>query len=218
MKAEGYKLIHTSFFLIHFVVVLLGLASYFIYCFFSNYDSERIAVLFFQVMTLIYPILAAWVTNIIVELEIEANGGFYLLTEKNRKIFLVEIFIYLIVTGLVSCLVIGIGVGSVGRTLVVWECSLILYAIHCFLALQVSSNINFLCAVVEILVAALMLTGLGEGIWFIFPSAWGSRIIILLRTNDISIGILLGIILVTALIYLVLLCWIDRYEGRKVEE
>ena len=82
-------------------------------------------------------------------------------------------------------------------------------------------------AAAEILFAALMLTGLGEVIWFFVPSAWGVRLVSLLsrywlqgdmRTVPaMHLGARTAAI-ATLLMLAALFTWFQRWEGRKGDE
>jgi len=111
--------------------------------------------------------------------------------------------------------------------LLVWGCAFFEYLFHTWLGLRFGRNVSFAVAAVEILFAALMLTGLGETIWFFVPSAWGVRLVSLLSrylkggdtatVSAMQLGALMAVIL-TLLMLVFLFLWFRRWEGREKEE
>jgi len=90
--------------------------------------------------------------------------------------------------------------------------------------LRFGRNVSFAMSAVELLFSALMLTGLGETVWFLVPSAWGVRLVSLYAryaggqvvTTVLPISSIISIIALTTLGMLVLiLVWLCRWEGRK---
>jgi len=207
------------------------------------YPPEKFTVNYYQVLTLIYPLLAAWICSIITEQEIEAGGGFFLLSTPSRMKSLLSKLLFLVIFGLMSCLLVTLGYSGVAAiiisefsfplsitlrmALLVWGCAVYEYLFHTWLGLRFSRNASFAAAAVEILFAGLMLTGLGEAIWFFVPSAWGVRLVNLLSRylllGDITtvpamkLGTLAAVV-VTFLMLVLLFIWFRRWEGRKNEE
>ena len=80
---------------------------------------------------------------------------------------------------------------------------------------------------VESLIAALFLTGMGDGRWPFFPSSWSTRFIssLLIKYKDINDyadpllnhGIFISVI-VTIISFIVILIWFTRWEGERLEE
>lgn len=95
--------------------------------------------------------------------------------------------IFLILGGLVACLIVTLGYSVVAviripgfsvplfshlcMALLIWGCAVFEYLFHTWLGFQFGRNVSFAVAAAEILFSALMLTGLGETIWFYVPSA-----------------------------------------------
>src|SRR5699024_9966423 len=51
------------------------------------------------------------------------------------------------------------------------------YILHFFLSFRFSNNISIGIGILESLISALFLTGMGDGRWPFFPSSWSSRFI-----------------------------------------
>ncbi len=96
--------------------------------------------------------------------------------------------------------------------------------LHLFLNLAFSKNISLCVGTAELLIAALFLTGLGEGLWQFFPCSWGGRWsgYLLLRWKGRAVmdagmmryGVCTGVA-VTAGMWAVILLWFYFYEGRQ---
>lgn len=61
--------------------------------------------------------------------------------------------------------------------LLLWGSSLFLYIMHLFLALRFNKSSSMVLGIVESLVSALFLTGMGDGIWMFVPASWASRMV-----------------------------------------
>lgn len=243
VQSDGLKLKKTPFFLLHLLVPLIGILTFFTYQIISQRNANYLVINFCQVLSLIYPIIIAWVTTLVADQEIEASGGFFILNAVSRKQVLFSKHFYLLIFGLLACAfaVLGYHFLNVLLTLnyslqttkilqmliIIFSCSIFQYFLHMMLALYVGGNVSFAVAVVEVLVSALMLTGLGELIWIFFPSAWGVRLISLITTfirRDVLLNylqlsqIFLVMGAVTLIMMIILFLSLDKWEGRKNEE
>lgn len=243
LRGDFIKLNKTPFFLLHFVIPLFGAGIFFLYQLLSNRNSNQMIFNFGQLLAWVYPIIAAWMTMIVVNQEIEAGGGFFLVNGVSRKKILCSKLFYLIFCGILA---IGLGLLSyhllnvfLGEAYrisfqqvlkiysIIFCCSLFQYFFHTGLCLYLDYNASFGVAVAEFLIGALMLTQLGELLWIFFPSAWGLRFIGMLGKkvtgefllNYLSISQLSLIVLVmTVGIASLLFIFIARWEGRRNEE
>lgn len=199
LASDAIRLSKTPFFILHLVIPALGILIFAIYQSATIIAPERFAIYYYQVLTLVYPLLAAWMSSIITEQEVEAGGGFFLLSTPSRAKTLLSKLLYLVLCGLIACLLATVGysgVVSLMRTefslplsttlqiaLLIWGCAIFEYLFHTWLGLRFGRNASFAVSAVEVLFAALLLTGLGETIWFFVPSAWGMRLVSLLSRN-----------------------------------
>ncbi|WP_429959279.1 lantibiotic immunity ABC transporter MutG family permease subunit [Enterococcus sp. AZ196] len=242
LQADILKVKRTPFLLLHLIIPLLGIVIFFSYQQWTNHQANRLTINFFQILALIYPILAAWLTTIVADQEIEAGDGFFLLSSPVKFLALSSKMVLLVIFGLLSCLFVGAGYHlilsqfrsdySLSLALIlllvgiVWCCALFQYFFHLWLGLCFGRNVNFSVAAVELLLSALLLTGLGETIWFLFPCAWGLRMVPLLaaylenNSVDVLTKIQLGelsMVLLTLMMFGFLSIWFSQWEGRKNE-
>ena len=84
---------------------------------------------------------------------------------------------------------------------------MVLYAFHLFLSLCFGKAASMAAGIVEAVLAALMLTGLGDGCWPVVPCAWSGRWSSYLLLYEAGVLITAGIFI-----------WFHYYEGRQCEE
>ncbi|EOH97928.1 lantibiotic immunity ABC transporter MutG family permease subunit [Enterococcus pallens] len=235
LKADQLKLSRTPFFLLHLVIPLLGLVIFISYQLMTQYPAEALTINYYQLLTLIYPLIAAWMCTLITDQEIEAGGGFFLLNTTSRSHTLASKLMVLIGSGLFACLLVVIGYHYIVSllfvdyslplstclllALVIWGCALFQYSFHTWIGLRFGRNSSFAIAAVELLLAALLLTGLGETIWFFFPCAWGIRLVPLVATSQSATKLGFAAVGIGTLLMLIFLFhWFQTWEGRKNED
>lgn len=242
LRSDNIKLSKTLFFILHLAIPTLGVLVFITYQSITIYPPEKFTGNYYQMLSIVYPLLAAWLCSVVTEQEIDAGGGFFLLSVPSRAKALLSKLVFLLGFGLLACMLATLGYSAVAvvvipnfafplsltfrMTLVIWGCAIFEYLLHTFLSLRFSPNVSFAFAALEILLAALMLTGLGERIWVFVPSAWGVRMIGLLSQYWVQgvaemPGLRLGtaVAVVESLLMLrYLFLWFSRWEGRKNEE
>lgn len=239
LGSDTLKLSRTPFFILHIAVPALGAVTFLWYMAITPYAPEHLTVNYFQVLALVYPILAAWLCAVVSEQEIEAGGGFFMLSTPKRAGALSSKLILLLGCGVAACLLATLGFGLfaplakpgfapplgvfVKAGLLVWGCAVFEYLFHLWLSLAFGKNMGFAVAAVEVLLAALLLTGLGETVWYFVPSAWGVRLVPLCLGGSITAGGQVAFAAKLAVGYCcamaaVLFLWFRRWEGRRQEE
>lgn len=245
MQADILKLKGTRFLAIHLVTPALGVSVFLAYLYFSGYSAEILIQAYVRVLAIVYPLVAAGVSSLVADQEADAGGGFFLLTSPSRAKALWSKLLIMMGGGLVACFLAVMGFAAAApliqadyapnfltcfqATLILWACSLFLYFFHMWLGLRFGRNVNFAVAVGEVLIAALMRTGLGETVWFFVPSAWGVRLVSFFMavpsegamTTTWSVSADLGSLVAltgTAVMLVFLFMWIKKWEGRKNEE
>lgn len=243
LLADFLKIKKTSFFLLHLLIPLLGIFIFFSYQVIAQHNGNLMMINFCQVLSLVYPIVAAWLTNIVINQEIEAGGGFFLLSARSRGNALLSKLFYLLIGGLLACFIAVFGYHLLNFLLVpsyqlsffqvgqlflfVFGCSIFQYFLHMSLCLKLGEHVSFGVAALEFLLAALMMTSLGEILWIVVPSAWGMRLIRLMGTHftgDVLLKfipfplIILLILVVTVVMGVILFAIMSSWEGRTNEE
>ena len=84
LSSDAIRLSKTPFFSVHLAIPVLGILIFTVYQSMTIYPPEKFTVNYYQVLTLIYPLLAAWICSILTEQDVEAGGGFLLLSAPSR--------------------------------------------------------------------------------------------------------------------------------------
>lgn len=110
--------------------------------------------------------------------------------------------------------------------------SVILYMIYLWVSFTFGLGASSLCGGLGLLVSALMITGLGDGIWKYIPWAWGVRFadsVGVLRLGNFNSNIKSAVhsdfqqgqilfMIITVIVFIVSLLWFRKWEGKKFYE
>ncbi|PFN24194.1 lantibiotic immunity ABC transporter MutG family permease subunit [Bacillus cereus] len=243
LRADFLKMKHTIFFWIHTAMPIIGIALFLSYYSFSKVDSMNKVSGYIQVLSITFPLLISIVCSFVVEQEALAGNFKELLSTEygRRKAFISKVCL-LLICGLCSTIlaVIGFAVGFhfllgqnefplalyVEISFILFGCQIFMYIWHLFLNFRFSKGASIGVGIIESLLAALMLTGLGDVIWKYTPCAWGVRLcnhFFEYRLSPASFHILqvdaeVGAVICvcfTIVAFIVSLIWFSFYEGRK---
>lgn len=243
LKADFLKMKGTVFFWIHIVMPLIGIALFLSYYSFSKVDSISKVPGYIHVLSIAFPLLISVVCSFVVEQEALAGNFTELLSTEygKRKAFFSKVC-FLLICGFCSTIlaVFGFAAGFhflLGQnelplsfyfeiSFVLFGCQIFMYLFHLFLNFRFSKGASIGVGIMECLLAALMLTGLGDVIWKYMPCAWGIRLcssFFAYRLNpnlfhtlpvDIQMGVVICICS-TIVAFVMSLIWFSYYEGRK---
>ncbi|MCM1121689.1 MAG: lantibiotic immunity ABC transporter MutG family permease subunit [Eubacterium sp.] len=193
---------------------------------------------YFEIMGLGYPFLIGTFCAIVAEQESYAGAFQNLLSAADRqKAFLSKILL-LVLLGMFSVVLASVLFGTgyyfilqqhAVRYSFYWIAAFVmaggnvfLYLWHMFLALRAGKGVSVGLGIVESLLSALLMTGLGDFIWVFVPAAWAVRLVCSmmpaystekLPTVDCSKGIwICAAATVAALVFY--LIWCGRWDGR----
>jgi len=254
LRAEWIKSKHSPLLWLHLVIPLLGAVAIILYDTISTapYGPANVGG-YLQLLAIAFPLLIGVICAFTIEGEAEAGHFQVLLTSAQPKplAFLGKLS-YLLLLGFGAALlavfayVAGIFV-ILHKMPFSWSFYLISvlillgsfvfdYAFHLFLSLRFGKGPSIGVGITELLLAAILNTGLGTGIWIFFPCAWGARFVTA-WTNYASRGALRGIqymmaaettgqetaaIILCAVVTVVTLCfvflWFSRWEGTKTTD
>lgn len=243
VKAEFWKMRHTLLPWIHVVVPLLGITVFLIYYSWAGWSDEGKVSGYIQVLSIVFPLTISVVCSLSVEMEEQGHFQTLLGTPVHKEMSLLAKWIVLSGMGLGSLLLAvggfaaGYGImtgGTVytpvqylGMAAVLWLGGVNLYLLHLFLNLAFSKNISMCVGTAQLLVAALFLTGLGEGLWQFFSCSWGSRwsgYLLLYWKGQTAVSAefvfrSLGIgAVLTAALWGIIFLWYHYYEGRQCHD
>lgn len=244
IKADIIKLKATQITWIHLYIPIVGLFIFLSYYSYTPWSSFSKISVYLQSLSIVFPILVSIITSMIAEQEYMAGNFQYMLIGSEAKyLAFISKFILSLLLGTFSTLfaIFGFYVGfslvennilpltlylSIAGILI--SSNIFLYIFHFFLSFRFSKEVSIGVGIVESLVAALFLTGMGDGRWPFVPSSWSIRFIELLLmkyknganilfNQDLILGIILSVI-VTSLSFLIMLIWFTKWEGNKLEE
>lgn len=243
VKVDIMKLKSTQMVPIHVYMPILGLVIFLSYYYFTSWDSYNKISSYLQTICITLPVLISVITSMVSEQE-HISGDFRnILTYSGIKFVpLISKFIIFLSLGLFSILISNVGfyIGFslidikifplsiyVYSSLILLVSSMFMYNIHFFLSFRFSKSISIGIGILESLIAALFLTGMGDSIWPLFPSSWSSRFIssLIMKYQGASEyvdpllnkGIIISIIF-TIVSFLAIITWFTKWEGKKLEE
>lgn len=109
------------------------------------------------------------------------------------------------------------------QPIVLWLGSLVLYSIHLFTAFRFGKNLCIGLGAAGSLLAALMQTGLGTGLWYKIPYGWASHFVTFAMNTSARSGVpdsrelktaVVSCTLITLVSIILLFIWFSRYEGK----
>ncbi len=239
MKADYRKTRHTPLRAAHLAVPCVTAAVFLIYYAVTPWNAYSKVQAYFQIMGMGYPFLIGTFCAIVAEQEAFAGAYQMLLAVTDRKAAFISKPVLLILFGtgsvILASVLFGTGYYFVLRQHVVrysfyWiaafmmaGCSIFLYVWHMFLALRFHKGASVGLGIAESLLSAVLLTGLGDGIWMFFPAAWASRLVCTVMSSYSAEQMphmdcrsdmwICGA--VTAAAFILYVLWGARWEGAK---
>lgn len=248
LKSEWLKTKHTALRWIHLIMPVLGACIFLAYSAISPWDTSIKLTFYFEALSLAFPLLISIVTGLSAEQEQMAGGLQNMLSVTALRIkVLVGKLLMLVLLALVA-LILAVGLYAMGfgfiegqdapgPSLYLWllaalfASNLFLYQLHLFVSLRFGKGASIGLGVVGSLLAALMLTGLGDTIWYAVPWAWSVRfcdqLIQLEATLPLDTALfikqelLYGVFVMLPMLLLMtafVLLWFRRYEGHASNE
>lgn len=242
IMADYIKTKNLSIRMAHFLIPI-GVSVIFItYYFYSPWDSFIKAEAYFQILGIGFPFLIGLFTSMLAQQEIEAGAYQVMLISPKRNVAyfskIILLFLFGIISVLLACGLFGFGNIYLLKqdifvlydycivAFILFLSNLFLYILHLFLSIKYNKGVSICLGIVESLLSALMLTGLGDFIWMYVPCAWGARFasFYLLLTSDkqshdlilsqCKIGIITCFI-TTIIIMFLSIIWFCYWDGQK---
>ena len=242
LKADIIKLKSTQMLWIHLYIPILGLIAFLSYYSYAPYSSYNKVSAYLEVLCMAFPILIGIITSMVSDQEYMA-GGFQniLISSETKSLSFISKYTLFLLLGILSTLlsVVGfyLGFSLMGKNNfplnmylavvgILIGSNMFEYVLHFFLSFRFSKGISIGVGIVESLISALFLTGMGDGRWPFAPCAWSMRFIgsLLARYQNVNFvdpDLHLGInicIFGTVLSFLIMLIWFTKWEGKKAEE
>lgn len=192
MKSDFIKMRHTPFYWIHVCLPIVGVLIFLAYYSFSAWSSINKVNGYLEALSLAFPVIIGIVCSMVIEQEVMA-GKFkeMLSTENGKGACLLGKILMLLLTGFLS-LSLSIGGFFIGFqyilkenmlplnfyiniTLIIFGAQIFLYLFHLWLSIKLGSGASIGVGIFESLFAALLITGLGDGIWQWIPYGWSVK-------------------------------------------
>lgn len=205
MKSDFMKMKRTPFYWIHICLPVAGIMLFLGYYSFSSWDSISKINGYLEALSLTFPVLISIVTSIVIDQEVMA-GKFkeMLSTEYGKGTCLLSKILMLLLSGLIS-LTLAVGGFFIGfqyilkqnslslnfyinAILIIFAAQIFLYLFHLWLSIKLGSGASIGMGIFESLISALLITGLGDGIWQWIPCGWSVRFCDNLFLNNSNIA------------------------------
>lgn len=245
VRSEFMKLRHTLLLSLHLLIPAAGAGLFLLYYRVSGWNPVGKVQGYLQVTAVAYPFLISMLCPMAAEMEEEAHlQTFYMMAEKKyRALALKWLVLEILSLGAVCLAVCGFGAGYsvvvgenpfpaavyIKAALIIWGCGGVLYLWHLLLSFQFGKGVSIGFGILEALLPALMLTGLGDGVWQMAPCAWGGRWCeyLLLYSVDVKSwqavwqgvrGELITCVLIAAFTTGAVFLWFHYFEGRRCQD
>ena len=241
IKGEWKKMKHTPLLYLHLWIPLLAPAVFLLYFRYAPWEPEQEVCAYAEVLGIAYPLVSAIISQLSVELEEPGHCQLLLLGQERKwKAFAGKWTALLILSfGAAVTAVAGFGflygplTGDspfqmglyVLLALALWGGQIPIYLLHLMLGLVSGRGVSIIIGVGEAVLAALFLTGLGDGRWMFLPCAFSGRwssYLLLYERNLREAADLRGEFLlsaaVTVLAAAAVFIWYSFYEGRRYSD
>ena len=237
IKAEFVKCRHSALLYFHILVPFLGAVVFAGYFRISGWDIQTNISAFLEVLAAAFPFLIGIVVGMVVQFENQAGHWQLMLgTIPSRPAAYIGKLSFLML-GAVGAAALALGCfAAIYREapfilyLKAWVLLVLavfpLYLIHMFVGMRFGKGASMGLGIAGSLVAALMVTGLGDAVWKYNPWAFGVRFmdytvlswsnpdVFHLVSHDFIIGIVIAL-LFSLLLFVFSIIWFRSWEGSR---
>lgn len=191
MRADFMKIKNTAVLAAHLIIPVVMAVVFLLYYRVSAWDSFSKVQAFFQLMGMGYPFLIGVFCAILAEQELSAGNYQAMLAVADRRITFSSKLLLLLLSGAFSVVLASVIFGTgyywgmkqqVVSYAYYWVAAgimlggnVFLYILHLFLALRWNKGVTIGLGIAESLLSAVLVTGLGDGIWIFVPAVWANR-------------------------------------------
>lgn len=245
-RAEQVKSRRTSNVWMHLLVPIMISSLFLLYYSFSQVNSETKWEAFIQLLAIGFPFMISIVVSIAVDQE-RQNGFVALLAGiPNKKMVIVVKILRLFCLGSLSLactfiiFIAGMYMQSTSpidlmyciiSAAIIMLSVLLLYIAHWFVDLRFSRNYSIALGLVGSLIAAVFMTGLGDGLWPFAPSSWPVRYIsyymVYNQSTDVAIfsqirqtimnSVTIDVV-ITCISLITFFIWFKKWEGENADD
>lgn len=240
IKAEFMKCKHSVLLYVHILIPLLGAVVFAGYFRVSSWDVQTKVGAYLEILAVAFPFLIGVIVAMAVQIENQA-GHYQLMlgTIPSRCSTYIGKLAFLMI-GAIGSVALALGcffaIYREAPFTVYWKAGILLlitifplYLVHLFVGMNFGKGASMGLGIAGSLVAALMITGLGDAVWKYNPWAWAVRsmdYIVLdwsqpdvfkLVCNDFTIGIVIALIC-SLLLFFLSMIWFCSWEGGKCND
>ncbi|MFA9376642.1 MAG: lantibiotic immunity ABC transporter MutG family permease subunit [Lachnotalea sp.] len=193
LKSDFMKMRHTMFYTLHIAIPVIIATLILVYYALTGYSNIGKIQAFIEMIAISFPFVGALMVSMSMESEAQAGNFKELLScEFGKTILFISKLSCLLINGIIA-VTIAMTEFYIGFTYILGqnpfklsfyvEIWLVLivgqifeYIFHCILSIWYGQGITIAVGILETLIAALMLTGLGDGIWKVIPCSWSARL------------------------------------------
>lgn len=241
LKNDLYKFSKSNIVVSHFLIPIVGLIMMLVYFTLSSWSQAEKVSAYIQVISMAFPLIISIVITMVYEQEEVATFIYFLSTPTKRYIPHMSKLILLFFFGLMATIISILGFGILFNTMgidilniifylklamIIFVSSTPLYMLQYFVVFKFGKGSSIGMGIIGSLVTALMITGIGDGLWFILP--WGLSIRLSsyffqykitnnlnwILQSEVKLGILLLIVMIIIGIAIIII-FSNYWEGRK---
>ncbi|WP_101772241.1 lantibiotic immunity ABC transporter MutG family permease subunit [Peptostreptococcus faecalis] len=243
IKLNFYKNIKNNFFYIHLASAMFVISLFLFYYYNSPWSEQSKVTAYIQIVACAFPMMSSII--IALNFKLESQNLFNMLIGAPNSKFLSHFnnILFLLIEGCITSLIALIGFGIVFKTMgnqffsisiyiyssvLMLMINYIIYTLIYIITYQFGKSLGIMIGVFGSILSAIMLTGLGESIWFYIPFSIVSRLpshLIISKTNNTNyflqpeiikacISCIVLYFIVTILFYI----WSNKWEGRYVDK
>lgn len=239
IRSDFYKFRHTSMLWIHILIPLAAAVLFISYYSFSPWNTEKKISGYFEVIGIAFPLMIGLISGKCAEQE-RQSGNFQTMlssVQSRSSAYTSKLFVLLMLGILAVAIAIGVfavGYKTAPEILYFKVAGLLIagsvfpYILHLFVSLQFGRGASIGLGIVESMISALALTGLGDEKWYYIPCTWSARLcdcLVSIWINPVkTIGYteigkcMIVAIPATIAAFVISLFWFQHWEGSQSNE
>ena len=237
IKAEFAKCRHSALLYMHILVPFLGAAAFAGYFRISGWDVQTNISAYLEVLAAAFPFLIGIVVGMVVSQENQAGHWQTMLgtVPSRAAAYLGKLSFLMIGAAGAAALALGCFAAAYRKAplplyLKAWILLVLavfpLYLVHLFIGMRFGKGASMGLGIAGSLLAALMITGLGDAVWKYIPWAWGVRFmdytvlswsnpdVFQLVRHDFIAGIVIALFF-SLLLFVLSILWFRSWEGYR---
>ncbi|MCH1966270.1 lantibiotic immunity ABC transporter MutG family permease subunit [Paraclostridium sordellii] len=239
LKTDFYKFYHSNIIKLHLIIPIITVISFLSYYTISPWSELEKVIAYVQIISVSFPLIISIIVNIVYEQEEEAGFQYFLGIADKKYFAHFSKLILMLILGLISTLIAILGFGItfhlmgnslieitvyIKESLIVFGSSILLYMLQYLVVFYFGRGASIGVGIIGSTISALIITGIGEGIWTLLPWGYSVRLSsyfvlynldILNKKVPIMQVIIMMIVFITIFLALQLILS-NRWEGKQI--